>query len=223
MGEQTPPRVWIQASCKKEHLPGLKGSKRKTDTPEWWSSLTFCTTYVACGATAADTTHQCCRRQGCTSDTPSPLYPTRTFLLHVLAWRGTQTEPHIWEDSRLCPACGSLPHNERIRAPAHELVLYRAMSTHHVLMSCPGIGPSPTLTIPKGYHISPNPSTGCHILGLWFHPQAISVAHIHWTGPRGSVRCRCLHPHRPAPREAQCQSNGLRPADGGTAAGCVCV
>ena len=106
---------------------------------------------------------------------------------------------------------------------AHELVLYRAMSTHYVLISCPGIGPSPTLTIPKGYHISPNLSTGCHILGLWFHPQAISVAHIHWTGPRGSVRCRCLHPHRPAPREAQCQSNGLRPADGGTAAGCVCV
>ena len=165
-----------------DHLPRVIGVQSKTDTPEWWNSLAICTKYVARGATLADTIHQCCRRQGCTPDTPFPLYPTRTFLLHVLAWRGTQTEPHIWEDSRLCPARGSIPHNERIRAPAHELVLYRAMSTHHVLMSCPGIGPSPTLTIPTGYHIS---SPLRIPFSRLVTRRASSGTHIHWMGPRG--------------------------------------
>ena len=101
-----------------DHLPRVIGVQSKTDTPGWWNSLAFCTKYVACGATTADTIHQCCRRQGCTPDTPFPLYPTRTFLLHVLAWRGTQTELHIWEDSRLCPARGPMPHNPGPRVGA---------------------------------------------------------------------------------------------------------
>ena len=81
------------------------------------------------------------------------------------SWIDTTQRAH----TRSGPRVGALPSNEHTPR-AHVMPWNRTQSyTYH----------------PERITHLPNPSTGCHILGLWLCPQAISVTHIHWMGPRG--------------------------------------